>query len=144
MADAGRLKRVWRIAFFSRLEERKGIKLFVDALNMLDSKSLAHSQVRQPSQNATCHPTETRRKEPSQFDVLYGGAYQTRVRCCILCRLQIQATGRKRHGTTQLRPGGLYLSRRQGRAVLGEPSSWIPGKKKSWRCAHLFTSVSSI
>ena len=28
-------KPVWRIAFFSRLEERKGIKLFVDAVNLL-------------------------------------------------------------------------------------------------------------
>lgn len=28
-------KQVWRIAFFGRLEERKGIKLFVEAVNKL-------------------------------------------------------------------------------------------------------------
>lgn len=30
-------KEVWRLAFFGRLEERKGIKLFVDAVNRLPS-----------------------------------------------------------------------------------------------------------
>ena len=37
----GREKPIWRLAFFSRLEERKGIKLFVDAvsaLNVTDEK----------------------------------------------------------------------------------------------------------
>ena len=38
-------RRVWRVAFFSRLEERKGIKLFVDALHRLDHASLALNQV---------------------------------------------------------------------------------------------------
>ena len=38
-------RRVWRVAFFSRLEERKGIKLFVDALHKLDYASLALNQV---------------------------------------------------------------------------------------------------
>ena len=33
------------MAFFSRLEERKGIKLFVDALHKLDYASLALNQV---------------------------------------------------------------------------------------------------
>ena len=33
------------MAFFSRLEERKGIKLFVDALHRLDYASLALNQV---------------------------------------------------------------------------------------------------
>ena len=33
---AARLQ-VWRIAFFSRLEERKGIKLFVEALSKLQA-----------------------------------------------------------------------------------------------------------
>ena len=37
----GKEKPIWRLAFFSRLEERKGIKLFVDAvssLNVTDEK----------------------------------------------------------------------------------------------------------
>ena len=38
------------MAFFSRLEERKGIKVFVDALNMLDTDALALNQVTQPLQ----------------------------------------------------------------------------------------------
>ncbi len=29
----GKEKPIWRLAFFSRLEERKGIKFFVDAIN---------------------------------------------------------------------------------------------------------------
>ena len=36
---------------FSRLEERKGIKVFVDALNMLDADALAVNQVTQPRQD---------------------------------------------------------------------------------------------
>ena len=32
----GKEKPVWRLAFFSRLEERKGIKLFVDAVGSLN------------------------------------------------------------------------------------------------------------
>ena len=39
-------RRVWRVAFFSRLEERKGIKVFVDALHKLDFAALSRSQVR--------------------------------------------------------------------------------------------------
>ena len=39
-------RRVWRVAFFSRLEERKGIKVFVDALQKLDYAALSRSQVR--------------------------------------------------------------------------------------------------
>ena len=34
------------MAFFSRLEERKGIKVFVDTLHKLDWAALAVSQVR--------------------------------------------------------------------------------------------------
>ena len=42
----GKEKPIWRLAFFSRLEERKGIKLFVDAvsaLNVTDEKFEVHS-----------------------------------------------------------------------------------------------------
>ncbi|KAK9906836.1 hypothetical protein WJX75_008813 [Coccomyxa subellipsoidea] len=42
--DMGSNKRVWRVAFFSRMEERKGVKVFVDALNLLDSGQLKQSQ----------------------------------------------------------------------------------------------------
>ena len=35
----GKEKPVWRLAFFSRLEERKGIKLFVDAVGSLNVTS---------------------------------------------------------------------------------------------------------
>lgn len=41
MQMMGKEKPIWRLAFFSRLEERKGIKLFVDAvsaLNVTDEK----------------------------------------------------------------------------------------------------------
>ncbi len=31
----GKEKPIWRLAFFSRLEERKGIKLFVEAVSAL-------------------------------------------------------------------------------------------------------------
>ncbi|CAL5227669.1 g10676 [Coccomyxa viridis] len=40
----GNVRRVWRVAFFSRLEERKGIKVFVDALHKLDFAALSRSQ----------------------------------------------------------------------------------------------------
>ena len=43
----GKEKPIWRLAFFSRLEERKGIKLFVDAvsaLNVTDEKFEVHFQ----------------------------------------------------------------------------------------------------
>ena len=36
----GKEKPVWRLAFFSRLEERKGIKLFVDAVSSLNTTGL--------------------------------------------------------------------------------------------------------
>ena len=32
------IKPVWRVAFFGRLEERKGIKLFVDAVERLPAE----------------------------------------------------------------------------------------------------------
>ncbi|DBA72316.1 TPA: hypothetical protein ACH3X2_010559 [Trebouxia sp. C0005] len=35
-SDARQVKQVWRLAFFGRLEERKGIKLFCEAIEMLD------------------------------------------------------------------------------------------------------------
>ena len=38
------------MAFFSRLEERKGIKVFVDALHKLNFPSLSQSQVQLPDQ----------------------------------------------------------------------------------------------
>lgn len=37
--EVGFALQVWRIAFFGRLEERKGIKLFVDALTKLQKSS---------------------------------------------------------------------------------------------------------
>ena len=43
--NTGHVKRVWRLAFFSRMEERKGLKVFVDALHMLDAERLTQSQV---------------------------------------------------------------------------------------------------
>ena len=51
----GKEKPIWRLAFFSRLEERKGIKLFVDAvsaLNVTDEKFEVHSLT--PSRLHTC------------------------------------------------------------------------------------------
>ena len=41
----GREKPVWRLAFFSRLEERKGIKFFVDAINQLDVSHIPNFEV---------------------------------------------------------------------------------------------------
>jgi glycosyltransferase involved in cell wall biosynthesis len=35
------IKPVWRVAFFGRLEERKGIKLFVDAVERLPTEARA-------------------------------------------------------------------------------------------------------
>ena len=35
------IKPVWRVAFFGRLEERKGIKLFVDAVERLPAEARA-------------------------------------------------------------------------------------------------------
>ena len=42
----GKEKPIWRLAFFSRLEERKGIKLFVDAINQLDVSDIPNFEVR--------------------------------------------------------------------------------------------------
>jgi glycosyltransferase involved in cell wall biosynthesis len=36
MQMMGKEKPIWRLAFFSRLEERKGIKLFVEAVSSLN------------------------------------------------------------------------------------------------------------
>ena len=41
MIDCRHTIQVWRIAFFGRLEERKGIKLFVQAVNLLQKQSAA-------------------------------------------------------------------------------------------------------
>ena len=41
----GKEKPIWRLAFFSRLEERKGIKLFVDAINQLDVSGIPNFEV---------------------------------------------------------------------------------------------------
>lgn len=38
--EAGEERPVWRLAFFSRLEQRKGIKLFVDAVSHLNHSVL--------------------------------------------------------------------------------------------------------
>ena len=44
----GKEKPVWRVAFFSRLEERKGIKLFVDAISALNVSAIPNFEVRTP------------------------------------------------------------------------------------------------
>ena len=41
----GQEKRVWRLAFFGRMEERKGIKLFVDAVSALNVSGLPNFEV---------------------------------------------------------------------------------------------------
>ena len=41
----GKDKPIWRLAFFSRLEERKGIKLFVDAISQLDVSHIPNFEV---------------------------------------------------------------------------------------------------
>ena len=41
----GKDKPIWRLAFFSRLEERKGIKLFVDAVSALNVTGLPNFEV---------------------------------------------------------------------------------------------------
>jgi glycosyltransferase involved in cell wall biosynthesis len=40
------IKPVWRVAFFGRLEERKGIKLFVDAVERLPAEARAPAEPR--------------------------------------------------------------------------------------------------
>lgn len=37
---------IWRLAFFSRLEERKGIKLFVDAVSQIKAPDMDKFEVR--------------------------------------------------------------------------------------------------
>ncbi len=44
-ADDRQLKGVWRLAFFGRLEERKGLKLFCDAIEMLDATTLPKLEI---------------------------------------------------------------------------------------------------
>lgn len=41
----GKEKPIWRLAFFSRLEERKGIKFFVDAISQLDVSNIPNFEV---------------------------------------------------------------------------------------------------
>lgn len=41
----GKDKPIWRLAFFSRLEERKGIKFFVDAINHLNVSHIPNFEV---------------------------------------------------------------------------------------------------
>lgn len=45
---------IWRLAFFSRLEERKGIKLFVDAVSQIKAPDMDKFEVRlsKPSFNS--------------------------------------------------------------------------------------------
>lgn len=38
-SHVGESKPVWRLAFFSRLEERKGLKLFVEAVRRIAEKA---------------------------------------------------------------------------------------------------------
>ena len=48
-------KKVWRIAFFSRLDERKGIKIFVDAVSMLPRAKRPEFEVRaQTERKSNC------------------------------------------------------------------------------------------
>ena len=59
----GKDKPIWRLAFFSRLEERKGIKLFVDAVSALNVTGLPNFEVRRPSgrgQRRGCRQGATR------------------------------------------------------------------------------------
>ncbi len=44
-ADSRQVKPVWQLAFFGRLEERKGLKLFCDALEMLDVSTLPRLKI---------------------------------------------------------------------------------------------------
>ena len=44
-ADKRQMKSVWQLAFFGRLEERKGLKLFCDAVEMLDKSSLPRLKI---------------------------------------------------------------------------------------------------
>jgi hypothetical protein len=41
----GKEKPIWRLAFFSRLEERKGIKLFVEAIDQLNVSRIPNFEV---------------------------------------------------------------------------------------------------
>lgn len=45
LQNMGKEKPVWRLAFFSRLEERKGIKLFVDAVTNLNTSGVQNFEV---------------------------------------------------------------------------------------------------
>ena len=44
-ADNRQVKPVWQLAFFGRLEERKGLKLFCDAVEMLDINALPRLEI---------------------------------------------------------------------------------------------------
>ena len=44
-AHAAAIKPVWRIAFFSQLQESKGIKVFVEAVSQLNTSNLANFEV---------------------------------------------------------------------------------------------------
>lgn len=47
-SSAAAIKPVWRIAFFSRLEERKGIKQFVEAISQLNVSHIPNFEVCRP------------------------------------------------------------------------------------------------
>lgn len=51
-ADGGVAKPVWRLCFFGRLEERKGIKVFVEALSLLEHNKDARFEVIVPNPGA--------------------------------------------------------------------------------------------
>ena len=44
-AEKRQLKPVWQLAFFGRLEERKGLKLFCDAMEMIDISTLPRLEI---------------------------------------------------------------------------------------------------
>ena len=47
-SHVGETKPVWRLAFFSRLEERKGLKLFVEAVGKIAEKAPADQRCPPP------------------------------------------------------------------------------------------------
>ena len=56
----GQEKPIWRLAFFSRLEERKGIKLFVESISRLNDTNVDRFEVSQFLHSSLClKPSET-------------------------------------------------------------------------------------
>ena len=100
----GKEKPIWRLAFFSRLEERKGIKLFVDAvsaLNVTDEKFEVHSltpseisylRERKAAKTFCCLTMDIVGLEP-QTNTQPSTAEEDALSC------SMQHEGRGRHGT---------------------------------------------